>query len=108
MQIARGMWYDGGEADTDMAHHPSKSFRKGSLYRVSDDPRGRVPWFEISNLSQMTDRPSTGDTLLFLGKSDTFLGERYPIYGWHFLHGDRYVVAFNEEFAWGLEPLGTK
>ena len=83
----------------------SPSLREGTLYRFSDNFHGRVPWFEVSNLSQCTDRPAQGDTLLFLEKTDTFLGDRYPIYGWHFLHRGRYVVAFNELFSLCLEPV---
>lgn len=82
-----------------------RDLHPGGLYRLVDHPDARVPWFEVSDLDRSTDRPLLGDALLYLGRTNTFLGDEYPIYGWQFLHRGRYVVAFNSNFAKGLSQL---
>ena len=82
------------------------TMRMGTLLRVdSRDQVYWVPWFDVTDTSRAVERPQPGEVMLYLGRTNTFLAHRTPIYGWHFLARGRYLVVFNDDFARGIEVV---
>jgi hypothetical protein len=82
------------------------SISPGTLLRIDNRAQAYwVPWFDISNIDRSVERPRPGDVMLYLGRTNTFLSHKTPVYGWHFLARGRYLVVFNDDFARGIEVV---